>query len=123
MRGASRIALIVSFIVVVVAIALDRSDDVAVDGGAVLGLQVAVVLAAVVSAGIAYGAWAAAKPASTELLAAMISALVGGASVTSAVTTSQGDAIYAGWLMPVLGAVALAFAMDLLRREGRAVGR
>lgn len=124
MRGAvvSRSVVTVSLVVVAVAFGLDRFSDPDFPDGVRLLVQVLVVVAALAVAGISYNAWSTTRPQSPRLMGAMVTSLIGGAGLASAVTSAENGALFGGSQLPALGVVALTFAVVLLNSEARQAG-
>lgn len=86
---------------------------------AVWPLRLVLLLAAVVIAGIAFQTWSTGVPQAPRPLAAMITSLVGGASLASAVTSGNDDMVFGGAALGAVSLVALAFGVIVLNIDGR----
>jgi hypothetical protein len=84
------------------------------DLGSARGLvKIAVVVAAVVVAALAFQGWS--HHSTPHTLSAMVVALLGGASLASTVTTARGDDLYGSDPMALVGTVAVVAAVTIVQ--------
>ena len=108
--------------VLAVVYALDQLLTVEWPGDAVWPLRLVLLLAAVVVAGIAFHTWSTGLPQAPRPLAAMITSLIGGASLASAVTSGGDDTVFGSGALAAVSLVALAFGVIVLNIDGREQG-
>lgn len=105
--------------VLAVVYTLDQVLTIEWPSGAVWPLRLVLLLAAVVVAGIAFHAWSSGAPQAPRPLAAMITSLIGGASLASAVTSGGDDTVFGSGTLGAVSLVALAFGVIVLNIDGR----
>ena len=82
------------------------------DLGSALGfVKIALVVAAVLVAALAFQSWS--HDSNPHSLSAMVVALLGGASLASTVTTATGDDLYGSDPMALVGTVAVVAAVTI----------
>lgn len=102
--------------------ALDQLLTIKWPDDAVLPLRLVLLLAAAVIAGIAFQVWSTGLPQAPRPLAAMITSLIGGASLASAVTSGGDDMVFGSGALGAMSLVALAFGVIVLNIDGRDQG-
>ncbi len=112
----------VALAVVAVVYTVDQLLAVEWPDDAVWPIRLVLLLAAVVIAGIAFQAWSAGKPQALRPLVAMITSLVGGASLASAATSGGDDMILGNGALGAMSLVALTFGVIVLNIDGRERG-
>ncbi|KQY56090.1 hypothetical protein ASD11_16635 [Aeromicrobium sp. Root495] len=114
--GRIKVAAVALAVVVAVWI-LDRLADVEWPEGAVPVVRAVLLVAAVAIAGIAYQTWSTNPPRTPLVVSSMIVSLVGGAAFASAVTSAPSGEVLTSGPLPVVGVVALVFAVVALTAE------
>ncbi|GAA1743962.1 hypothetical protein GCM10009710_24960 [Aeromicrobium alkaliterrae] len=115
-----RTRIITAALVVVAAVYVaDRLFEVEWPSGAVWPLRILLIVAAVLIAGIAYQLWSTGDPKSPRPIVAMVTSLIGGACLASAVTSAPDGTIVGTGLLGAVSLVALAFGATVLNIEAR----
>ncbi|MCK5892262.1 hypothetical protein [Aeromicrobium sp.] len=112
--------LSVALLVVAVVFFLDQLLEIDWPEGALWPLRIVLLVAAVVVAGIAYAGWSAGEPAATRPLVAMITSLIGGACLASAVTSADDGTVFGSSSLASVAVVAITFGVvtfNLAARE------
>ncbi|MEG9227325.1 hypothetical protein [Aeromicrobium sp. Sec7.5] len=102
--------------------ALDQLLTIEWPDDAVWPVRLVLLLAAAVIAGIAFQVWSTGLPQAPRPLAAMITSLIGGASLASAVTSGGDDTVFGSGALGAVSLVALAFGVIVLNIDGREQG-
>jgi hypothetical protein len=120
MRSAvGRSVLTVALVVVTIVFGLDRLLEVTWPAGSVWPVRLVLLLCAVVIAGIAYHRWSVGDSRAPQPIAAMVTALIGGASLASTVTSAPDGQIYGSGLLAAVSVVGLTFAVAVLNLQAR----
>ncbi len=117
--GARHRIMTVAMAVVAVVFFLDQVLEIDWPEGALWPLRIVLLLAAVVVAGIAYAGWSGGEPAAPRPLVAMITSLIGGACLASAVTSADDGTVFGSGALGAVAVVAIAFGVIVFNLEGR----
>lgn len=120
--GARSRVVTVALLVVAVVFFLDQVLEIDWPEGALWPLRIALLVAAVAVAGVAYAAWSGGEPAAPRPLVAMITSLIGGACLASAVTSADDGTVFGSGALGAVAVVAIAFGVivfNLQAREGQ----
>lgn len=117
--GARSRVVTVALLVVAVVFLLDQVLEIDWPEGALWPLRIALLVAAVVVAGIAYTGWSGGEPAAPRPLVAMITSLIGGACLASAVTSADDGTVFGSGALGAVAVVAIAFGVIVFNLEAR----
>lgn len=117
--GARSRVVTVALLVVAVIFFLDQVLEVDWPEGALWPLRIALLVAAVAVAGIAYAGWSGGEPAAPRPLVAMITSLIGGACLASAVTSADDGTVFGSGALGAVAVVAIAFGVIVFNLEAR----
>ncbi|MEG9227565.1 hypothetical protein [Aeromicrobium sp. Sec7.5] len=117
--GARNRILTVALIVVAFFFVLDQVLEIDWPEGALWPFRIVLLVAAVVVAGIAYAGWSGGEPAAPRPLVAMITSLIGGACLASAVTSADDGTIFGSGALGAVAVVATTFGVIVFNLEAR----
>lgn len=117
--GARSRVVTVALLVVAVIFFLDQVLEVDWPEGALWPLRIALLVAAVAVAGIAYAGWSGGEPTAPRPLVAMITSLIGGACLASAVTSADDGTVFGSGALGAVAVVAIAFGVIVFNLEAR----
>lgn len=117
--GARGRVLTVALVVVAVVFLLDQVLEIDWPEGALWPLRIVLLLAAVAVAGIAYAGWSSGEPGAPRPLVAMITSLIGGACLASAVTSADDGTVFGSGALGAVAVVAIAFGVIVFNLEAR----
>lgn len=117
--GARSRVLSAALLVVAVVFLVDQVLEVDWPEGALWPFRIVLLVAAVVVASIAYAGWSSGEPAAPRPLVAMITSLIGGACLASAVTSADDGTVFGSGALGAVAAVAIAFGVIVFNLEAR----
>ncbi len=117
--GARSRVVTVALLVVAVVFFLDQVLEIDWPEGALWPLRIALLVAAVAVAGIAYAGWSGGEPAAPRPLVAMVTSLIGGACLASAVTSADDGTVFGTGALGAVALVAIAFGVIVFNLEAR----
>ncbi|WP_229054321.1 hypothetical protein [Aeromicrobium sp. Leaf350] len=117
--GARSRVLVVALLVVAVGFLLDQVLEIDWPEGALWPIRIVLLVAAVAVAGIAYAGWSSGEPAAPRPLVAMITSLIGGACLASAVTSAEDGTVFGSGALGAVAVVAIAFGVIVFNLEAR----
>lgn len=106
--------------VILVLLIVDRVLKPAWEGPALVAGRGAIVVAAVVVAGLAYHAWSSTEPRSSALTVAMVGGLVGGAAITAAIVDAPAGVLFGSLPLALLGLLGVVAGAVGMRIDARA---
>lgn len=106
--------------VILVLLIVDRVLEPTWEGAALVAARGAIVVAAVVVAGLAYHAWSSIEPRSSALTVAMVGGLVGGAAITAAIVGAPAGVLFGSLPLALLGLLGVVAAAVGMRIDARA---
>lgn len=117
--GARHRIVTVALIVVAFLFFLDQVLEIDWPEGALWPLRIVLLVEAVVVAGITYAGWSAGEPGAPRPLVAMITSLIGGACLASAVTSADDGTVFGSGALGAAAVAAIAFGVIVFNLEGR----
>ncbi|GAA2081577.1 hypothetical protein GCM10009821_22800 [Aeromicrobium halocynthiae] len=106
--------------VILVLLIVDRVLEPAWEGPALVVARGAIVVAAVVVAGLAYHSWSSIEPRSGSLTVAMVGGLVGGAAITASIVGAPAGVLFGSLPLALLGLLGVVAGAVGMRIDARA---